>query len=212
MDSPFPARPGRGACPGPVVWPLVVSSSAGLSTQRARGDAEGPFYWGPSLPFWEPTPVTVRNSVSQLHDQETLNLGQVRMVMRVVYQESEPAAKVRERSLLELLEAGPRPTCHCASHLGRSLFPATLLRLCHCTGLFESRTPPSALGTAETAPAKQKASGVHGSCHESPQPPMTLRMASNRGQPGDTIQTPGATRTEEIIYHLPLPGCKRRGT
>lgn len=108
-----------------------------------------------------------------------------------------------------------RRKCHCASAAGGRGGGGCCLRPFGCISAtaqypLEAELTFSPRHHGDSA-SQAEGSGVHRSCHESPQPPMTLSAASNRGQPGDTTQTPGATRTEEIIYHLPLPGCKRRG-
>lgn len=38
----------------------------------------------------------MRNNVTRLQDQKIFNLGQVHLVMRVIYQESKPVAKIKE--------------------------------------------------------------------------------------------------------------------
>lgn len=44
-----------------------------------------------------PLESQMRNNVSKLHDQETLNLGQIHLIMRVICQEGKPTAKIREQ-------------------------------------------------------------------------------------------------------------------
>lgn len=46
----------------------------------------------------------MRNNVSKLH-QKTFNLGQIHLVMRVIYQESKPIAKIKEEKPPELIYA-----------------------------------------------------------------------------------------------------------
>ena len=107
--------------------------------------------------------------MSKLHDQETLNLGQLRLVVREVYQESSPPAKIREWRLLELIYAG-RPHINVIVLHIRAGRPPQPLDCLSATAQDCVKAEPhlSDHCTAKPAPRQQKGLGVHRSHHESP--------------------------------------------
>lgn len=154
---------GRGACPGPPLMRLVLRCG-GDSHRRLRGGTRSIHFIGdrvcPSVSFIS---SQMRNDMSKLQDQETLNLGQVHLVVRGVCRESNLPAQIRERRLLGLIYAGrPHvndPALQVRVRVGRPARPLAGLPAAaqHC----RKAEPHSAdHGTANTAPrASRKASG-----------------------------------------------------
>lgn len=158
----------------------------------------------------------MRNNVSKLHDQKTFNLGQIHSVMRVIYQESQPIAKIKE-------EKAPR--------VDLCLPSRTLLLPCFTfqpvTAPWPLECPPhphrttwkwdSTFQTMEPQEQHQPSRKGLGSTKVVTSLPSTrgssdataaLRVASSKGQPGCSAETPGAMGTEDIIYHLVLTGLQ----
>ena len=157
---------------GSSFWPLGLSYSTAVNhTAGLHGECKVSVLLGTeSVPSVRPLDSQMRNTMSKLQDHETLNMGQMHLVMSVIYQESKPTAKIREKA--PDLHSPAEQERGCISLPSRHHALTTFLPPRRHTGLLGSRTSLFRPQHHKHDANQQKGFGVHGSCHEVPPPPQ----------------------------------------
>lgn len=133
------------------------------------------------------------------------------LVIRVIYQESKPTAKLREEKAPDLHSPAERNVT--APHIWASHCSLTAsLPPRHLAGPLGSRASLFGPWRWENSIDPQKGFGVHGNCleHRLGQTPI-MWLPVLMGHLRHPKETLGTTGTEEIIYHLYLTGLQGRG-